>query len=133
MDIASLLALAGQGAAQGTAGGAAQGQGTSGSPFTSMILMFAIIFMIFYFLIQRPQNREKRQQEEMRNSVKKGDKVVSIGGIHGTVTAVDTTNNIISVQVDRNVKIDFSKAAISSVIRKEDAREAEEPRKAEKS
>jgi preprotein translocase subunit YajC len=97
-----------------------------------MILMFGVIFVLFYFMILRPQKREQKRQEDIRNAVKKGDKVVSIGGIHGTVLAVDTTNNIVTVQVDKNVKIDFSKAAISTVVSREDAREAEDARKSEK-
>jgi preprotein translocase subunit YajC len=127
MNLLYTLALAAQATAP-SGGAAPRGM----DPTTQMILMAGVIFMMFYFIILRPQRREQRRQEDMRNSVKKGDKVVTIGGIHGTVTAVDTTNNTVSVQVDRNVKIDFSKAAISTVVRRDDAREVEEPKKAEK-
>ena len=127
MNLIYTLAFAAQAPA---AGGAPKG---GIDPTTQMIMMFGIIFLMFYFIILRPQKREQRKQEDMRNSIKKGDKVVTIGGVHGTVAGVDTTNNIVSVQVDRNVKIDFSKAAIATVTRRDDAREAvEEPKKAEK-
>jgi preprotein translocase subunit YajC len=114
------LALAGQ--AQG-------GTQQSGGQMEYFFMMIAILVIMFYFMILRPQKREQRRQDEMRNTVKKGDRVVTIGGVHGTVVAVDTSNNIVTVQVDKNVKIDFSKAAISTVIRKEDAREGEEQKK----
>ena len=94
-----------------------------------MLLMFGIIFVIFYLLILRPQKRQQKQQEAVRNAIKRGDRVVSIGGIHGTVAAVDTTNNTIAVEVDKNVKLVFSKAAISTVVTREDAKGAEEPSK----
>lgn len=130
MNLTSILAFAAQAPAAGGAGAPAKG-GVDAT--TQMIMMFGIIFLMFYLIILRPQKREQRKQDDMRNSIRKGDKVVSIGGIHGTVTGVDTTNNIVSVQVDRNVKIDFSKAAIATVTRRDDTREAaEEPKKAEK-
>jgi preprotein translocase subunit YajC len=90
-----------------------------------MVIMFAVLGVMFYLIILRPQKKEQKQQEEMRSAVKKGDKVVTIGGAHGVVTAVDTTNGIVTVQVDKNCKIDFNKGAISTVITKEEAREAE--------
>lgn len=95
----------------------------------SMLLMFGSIGLIFYFLILRPQKREQQRAEQMRNALKKGDRVVTIGGIHGVVTAVDQTNNIVTVQVDKNTKIDFSKQAIATVIPKEEARAASEEKK----
>ena len=99
-----------------------QGAGPGANPL-GMIAPLLIIVVLFYFMILRPQKREQQKQVQMRESVKKGDRVVSIGGIHGVVTGVDTTNNTVSVQVDKNVKIDFSRNAISTVISKEDAKE----------
>lgn len=96
---------------------------------TSMLLMFGTLFVLFYFLILRPQKREQQRAEQMRNAIKKGDRVVTIGGIHGKVTAVDHTNNIVTVQVDRNTKIDFSKQAIATVIPKEETGAASDENK----
>ncbi len=95
----------------------------------SMVMMFVMLGLLFYFIILRPQKREQQRAEQMRNALKKGDRVVTIGGIHGTVTAVDQTNNIVTVQVDRNTKIDFSKQAIATVIPKEEARSSAEEKK----
>lgn len=120
MDWSSLLALAGQAAPEA-------GQQRGG--LMDMLPIIIIIFGLFYILIIRPQKRGQQQVEDMRSAIKKGDRVKSIGGIHGTVTAVDTTNNIVSVQVDRNVKLDFDRTAIATVISKE---EAKQQRKAEK-
>ena len=116
MDWSSLLAVAGQAAPQ-----------TAKAPQGSILdflPMIIIIFGLFYILILRPQKKQQKQTEDMRTSIKKGDRVKTIGGIYGTVTGVDTTNEIVSVQVDRNVKIDFDRHAIATVIKKEDVKAA---------
>lgn len=117
MDWNTTLAFAGQVAETAPA------TKSQGSPY-GMLPVIVIVMALFYFMIIRPQKQGQKQVEEMRNSVKKGDKVKSIGGILGTVVAVDTTNNVVSVQVDRNVKIDFDRNAIATVIRKEDAKQS---------
>jgi preprotein translocase subunit YajC len=86
-----------------------------------MILPILLIGFAFYFIILRPQKRDQQKVQDMRNAVKKGDRVKSIGGIYGTVTAVDTSRNIVTVQVDKNVKLDFDRDAIATVVTKEDA------------
>jgi preprotein translocase subunit YajC len=90
-----------------------------------MLPMLALVAMAFYFIILRPQKRDQQKVQDMRSAIKKGDRVKSIGGIYGTVAAVDTTRNIITVTVDKNVKLDFDRDAIATVVRKEDAVEAE--------
>jgi preprotein translocase subunit YajC len=120
------LGLVGQAGAAG-----AQGAASPQDSLMSMLLMFASIGLLFYFLILRPQKREQQRAEQMRNAMKKGDRVVTIGGIHGVVTAVDQTNNIVTVQVDKNTKIDFSKQAIATVIPKEEGRAASEEKKSD--
>ncbi len=74
----------------------------------------AIIFVIFYFFIIRPQNKRQKETEKMINALKKGDKVVTIGGIHGTVTS--TKEKTVVVKVDSNTSIEFNRSAISTVI-----------------
>jgi len=118
MDLSTLLAVSGQAAPEGAK--APQG---SIADFLPMII---IIFGLFYILILRPQKKQQKQAEDMRTSAKKGDRVKTIGGIYGTVTAVDTTNDIVSVQIDRNVKIDFDRNAIATVIKKEDIKATKE-------
>ena len=122
MTMGSQLALL----AQAGAGGP---QGDPNQQMMYMVLMFGVIFLLFYLLILRPQKREQKRQEDIRNAIKKGDKVITIGGVHGTVAAVDTTNGTVAVQVDRNVKIDFSRSAIATVITKDDKASEDEPKK----
>jgi len=92
---------------------AANGQATGGGMFTTF-MTFGIIILIFYFLIIRPQKKKERQTKEMLSALKKGDKVVSIGGVRGTVLSVREAT--VLVKVDDNTKLEFSKAAISNVL-----------------
>ncbi|MDR0502728.1 MAG: preprotein translocase subunit YajC [Treponema sp.] len=82
--------------------------------FLTSIIPFALIIFIFYFLIIRPQNKKRKETEKMLSAVKKGDKVVTIGGIHGTIQSVKETTVII--KVDDNVKLELLRSAISSVV-----------------
>lgn len=108
------LALAAQGGAQGS--------GSEGSGGPGLGIMIAIILVIFYFLILRPQKKEQSQVQSMRDQLKKGDKVKSIGGIHGVIVAVfDAT---VRVKVDRNTELEFDKQAIASVVKEPEKEEA---------
>jgi preprotein translocase subunit YajC len=87
--------------------------GGSANLFTSLIPFIAIIG-IFYFLIIRPQNKKRKETEKMLSALKKGDKVVTIGGLHGTVQSVKETT--VLIKVDDNVKLEFLRSAVSSII-----------------
>ena len=78
------------------------------------IAPFAIIIIIFYFFIIRPQNKKQKETEKMINALKKGDKVVTIGGIHGVVTS--TKEKTVIVKVDSNASIEFNRSAIANVV-----------------
>ena len=80
--------------------------------------------LIFYFLIIRPQRKRDKEAKEMLAAIKKGDKIVTIGGIRGTVAVVKESTVI--VKVDDNTRIEFSKNAISSVLNKREAAPAAE-------
>jgi preprotein translocase subunit YajC len=82
----------------------------------AMFLPLILIFVVFYFFIIRPQKKKEDKRKEMIAAVKKGDKVITIGGVHGTVGQVDDTS--VLVQVDTNVKLRVEKSAISSVLTK---------------
>jgi preprotein translocase subunit YajC len=77
-------------------------------------LPFIAVILIFYFLIIRPQSKKRKETEKMLSAIKKGDKIVTIGGIYGTVTNVKETTVII--KVDDNVKLEFLRSAISSIV-----------------
>lgn len=68
--------------------------------------------VIFYFLLYRPQKKEQQRRNEMLNSLKKGDRVVTIGGVHGTITAI--TDKIVTVKVAEKVEVDVSRTAVAN-------------------
>ena len=79
------------------------------SPLIMMVLMFAI----FYFMLIRPENKRKKEAEEMRSSVKTGDKITTIGGIIGTVVNVKDDKIVIETSADQ-VRMELAKWAIST-------------------
>ena len=85
--------------------------GTAG--MGSSIIMLVAMLAIFYFMLIRPENKRKKEAEEMRSSVKTGDKIVTIGGICGTVVNVKENKIVIETGADQ-VRIEFEKWAISS-------------------
>lgn len=79
--------------------------------------MIALIFVIFYFLLIRPQQKKQKQHQNMLESVKKGDRVVTSGGVYGTVVGVK--DNVVVLRIAEDVKVEFVKSAISSIVTKE--------------
>ena len=106
---------------------------TSGALFSGVV-PFILIIVIFYFFLIRPQNKKQKETEKMLKALKKGDKVITIGGIHGVVSSVK--ENTIIVKVDDNCKIEFNRTAISTVEMSDEEKaklaEAEAAKKAEK-
>ena len=88
-------------------------EGMSGDFLTAVLTYwpFAGMALIFYFMLYRPQKKEQKKREQMLNAVKKGDKIVTIGGMHGVVAAVNKSK--VTLIVAENVKIDFDLTAIS--------------------
>ena len=78
-----------------------------------MLPMLLIMNLVFYFLLIRPENKRKKQAEQMRSSVKVGDEVTTIGGIIGTVVSVKDDKFVMETSADL-VRIEFAKWAISS-------------------
>jgi preprotein translocase subunit YajC len=78
----------------------------------AMFLPLILIFIVFYFFIIRPQKKKEDDRKKMIGAVKKGDKIVTIGGIHGTVTQVDEAS--VLALVDTNTKLRIEKNAIAS-------------------
>ena len=92
----------------GAAGSASTSSGLVGS-----LLPFLLIIVIFYLFLIRPQNKKQKETQKMLDALKKGDKVITIGGIHGTVSSVK--ENTVIVKVDDDCKLEFNRTAISSV------------------
>jgi preprotein translocase subunit YajC len=78
------------------------------------LLQFAPIFLILYFLLIRPQQQRQKQMESMLKTLKKGDKVLTNGGIYGTVVGVEDAKVVLRVSED--VKLEFSKASVVQVL-----------------
>ena len=85
---------------------------TAGASMMSMLITFLPMIAIFYFLLIRPENKRKKEAEEMRSSVRTGDVIVTIGGITGTVVDVKEKKFVIETGADR-VRIEFAKFALS--------------------
>ena len=83
-----------------------------GGGMTSIIMIVAMI-AVFYFLMIRPENKRKKEAEQMRASVKTGDEVVTIGGVIGTVVSVKDDKFVMETGADQ-VRIEFAKWALSS-------------------
>lgn len=94
---------------------AAPGADAAGSAsIVPTLITFGLVFVIFYFLIIRPQNKKQKETKQMLDSLKKGDKVVSIGGIHGTIQSIK--DDSVVLKIDTNTKMTFQRSAISNVV-----------------
>ena len=89
--------------------------GEGSSQFTFLIPML-LIFVIFYFLLIRPQQKKQKQHQEMIGTLRRGDRIVTNGGLYGTV--VDVKEHIIVVKIADEVKIEIVKNAVATVIEK---------------
>ena len=79
----------------------------------STVLMLIMMLAVFYFMLIRPENKRKKEAEQMRSSVKKGDKIVTIGGIMGTVVDVKENSIVVETSADQ-VRIELAKWALST-------------------
>lgn len=91
--------------------GATAGQGGG---MLTMLLPFAFIILLMYFLVMRPESKRRKQAEEMRNNLKKGDWITTIGGVYGRVVAITNRTVVIETSEDR-VRVEFLKSAIGNV------------------
>lgn len=90
-------------------------QGGGGGGMFSTVIMFGLIILIFYFMILRPQQKRQKDREQLLTSLKKGDRVITIGGIHGTIVGLE--EKTVLVQIADNVKVKYEKSSISSITR----------------
>ena len=88
----------------------------AGNPLLQ-IVPFAVVFLIFYFLVMKPDKEKQKAHKERLNNLQKNDMVVFSGGIHGTVVNVKPTT--VTIRVDDNVKIEVDKEAVTTIKAKE--------------
>ena len=84
-----------------------------GAEAMSTIMMFAVVILVFYFFVIRPENKKKKAMQEMRDALKVGDKIITIGGIVGEVVHIKGDNIVIETSADR-VRMELAKWSISS-------------------
>ncbi|URN92931.1 MAG: preprotein translocase subunit YajC [Candidatus Pristimantibacillus lignocellulolyticus] len=84
----------------------------SGNIWT-LIGPFILMFVVFYFLLIRPQQKKQKTRNLMLSQVKKGDKIVTIGGLHGTIAEI--TDDVVVLRVNDTTKLTFDRSAISTV------------------
>lgn len=88
--------------------------GDAGQGLMSTLLMFALIIGIFYFMILRPQQKRQKERQKLLDALKKGDKVITAGGMFGTIAGIE--EKTVLVQVADNIKMKFERSAITSVV-----------------
>ncbi len=99
-------------------GGQPQGAAPSqdaGSGMMMTILMLGAMFAIMYFVVLRPQMKEQKKHQAMLKALKKGDKVITSGGIYGVVVGISDAENKVVVRIDENVKVEVAKAYVVGV------------------
>jgi preprotein translocase subunit YajC len=89
-------------------------EGAAGGSPLSMLLPFVLIFGVFYFIVIMPAKKQQKKKDAMIAGLKKGDRVVTSGGIHGTVATVEESSLL--VKVSENTKIRISKSAIAGLV-----------------
>lgn len=102
--------------ALGAPGGAAGQQAGGGM---SGIIMMLIIFAIFYFILIRPQQKKMKEHRKMIDNLKKGDKIITQGGIYGTVT--NTGEHKLTVEIADGVKVKIARGSVGTVLTEEEA------------
>jgi preprotein translocase subunit YajC len=90
--------------------------GDGGGGLISTLIMFGAIFLIFYFMIIRPQQKRAKERDKLLSNLEKGDKVVTNGGIHGVIAGLEEKTALL--QVSDNVKLKIDRSAITTVLAK---------------
>ena len=102
----------------------AASMGQTGAPQSpnlfGMLLPMLLIIVVMYFLMIRPQQKRQKAHRTMIDSVKAGDRVVTAGGIYGTVAGVDERKNVMHIKIDENVKIKVERGSLTRVLTEEE-------------
>jgi preprotein translocase subunit YajC len=96
--------------------------GSGPGPVLTQVLFFAAIFAIFYFLLIRPQQKQKKDRERMLAAIKKGDRVVTTGGLHGTVVGLN--EHTVILKVADQVKLEVDRVAVGRLVQAQRDRDA---------
>ncbi|MET0416206.1 MAG: preprotein translocase subunit YajC [Actinoplanes sp.] len=88
-------------------------EASGGGSFTPLLLI-VLLFAVMYFLMIRPQQKRRREAAQMQNALGPGDRIVTIGGLHGTVVAV--ADDVVTLEIADGVHVDFARPAIARVV-----------------
>lgn len=105
--------------AMGTGGAGGAGGGGGFGAFLPLILMFAI----FYFLLIRPQQKKSKQHKEMLASIRKGDKIVSAGGLHGVITGI--AEDVVTMEIAPKIRVKISRGSVAGILRRDEVLQQE--------
>jgi len=89
-----------------------QGQGAGGGGMASSLIFLVLIFVVFYFFFIRPQVKRQKDQKKFRESLAKGQKIITIGGIHGKIVEMQETT--CTIEVEGGVKLKIEKSAVAA-------------------
>ncbi len=123
MDFLRTVTLVADGEAAGEGKGAEPGVPGIGS----MLMPMVLIVFVWYFLILRPQGRERKQRELQLTNLKRNDRVVTYSGIIGTITSFSDDNKEVTLRVDDSVKLRFLRSAIQGPLAETPAADASKP------
>lgn len=106
-------------AQEGAAGELTPTQSIVASPFP----LIAILFFLYYFMVYLPERKKRREEKEMRSRLKKNDRIITIGGIHGTVVSAPSDSNVLVIRIDENgsTKMKINRSAVATVINEKTA------------
>jgi preprotein translocase subunit YajC len=97
-------------------------QATGGGGFGGFLIPLGLMFAIMYFMVIMPQQRQRKKVQAMLAELKSGDKVITNGGIYGTINGIDGDSVILKISAEPQVKIRIARAAIAQVEASEDAK-----------
>lgn len=89
-------------------------QGDSTTGLLGSLLPFLLIILVFYFLILRPQQKRQKERQRLLSSIKKGDKVITSGGLHGTIEGID--DKTVLIKIADNIKVKVERSAVTTII-----------------
>ena len=96
----------------------------AGGAVSQFLILFAPLFAIWYFLVIRPQQQQRRKLQAMLANLKTGDRVVTSGGIYGTI--VSFRNGVVQLQIANQVRVDVSRSAITGMVTEETGGESKQ-------
>ncbi len=95
--------------------GAPMRQAPSGGAMLTSLIPFALIFVVFYFLLIAPQRKQQKELERMLAALKKGDRVVTSGGLHGTIVEFKEADRTVVLEIAQGVRVTVSRSAVTTV------------------